>query len=299
MATSVATKGGALEASAPGRPTWLQGLIVILSYALLIAFALAMILPFIYSIINSFKLPPEIASHPERLIPAEFTLRNYKLLTQGAAAVPLWTFNSAIVAAVIMAGHIAFDSLAGYALARLNFPGRGLIFLAILGTMMIPGIVLIIPRFIVLKQLGWLGTYQGLMVPGLADAFGIFLMKQFFEAIPGEIEEAAKIDGASRFEMFWRIVMPMAGPALAALAIFGFQGSWNDLIGPLIVVANNRQLWTLPLGLALLKGGAVGSTLDWGLFLAGSLLTTLPMAFVFLFFQRYFIEGVSYSGLKG
>ncbi|MBI3286802.1 MAG: carbohydrate ABC transporter permease [Chloroflexi bacterium] len=153
--------------------------------------------------------------------------------------------NSALVALAVMVGRIVLDSLAGYALARLEFRGRNGGFLLIIGTLMIPAIVLIIPRFIVLKQLGMLGTYQGLIVPFAADAFGIFLMKQFFASIPKEIEEAAKIDGASRFRMFFQVILPMARPALAALAIFSFQGTWNGFVDPLIIAANNQDIWTL------------------------------------------------------
>ncbi len=164
--------------------------------------------------------------------------------------------------------------------------------------MMVPPIVLLIPRFIILKQLSMLNTYQGLIVPLAVDAFGIFLMKQFFESIPGEIEEAALVDGANRFVLFWRVVLPMATPALTALAIFSFQGTWNDFLMPLIILSGNQDLWTLPLGLSFLRG-AYGETLRWHAFLAGSVITTLPLALIFFYFQRYFVEGISYSGLKG
>ena len=163
---------------------------------------------------------------------------------------------------------------------------------------MIPGIVLLIPMFIVLKQFGFIDSYAGLIIPKLATAFGVFLMKQFFESIPGEIEEASRIDGASRLQMFFRVVLPMARPALVALVIFSFQGAWNDFMFPLIVISVNQDLYTLPLGLAVLRGG-MGENLQWNSILAGSLVTTLPMAVMFVFFQRYFIEGISYSGLKG
>jgi len=198
----------------------------------------------------------------------------------------------------ITIARLAFDSLAGYALARLRFPGNRLIFFTILGTMMVPAIVLLIPRFIILKELDMLNSYQGLIVPLAVDAFGIFLMKQFFESIPLEIEEAAMVDGANRFVMFFRVVLPMATPALTALAIFSFQGTWNDFLMPLLILSGNNDLWTLTLGLSYLRG-AYGETLRWHAFLAGSVLTTLPLALIFFYFQRYFVEGISYSGLKG
>jgi multiple sugar transport system permease protein len=141
-------------------------------------------------------------------------------------------------------------------------------------------------------------TYSGLILPKLTTAFGVFLMKQFFESIPQEMEEAARIDGCTRFQMFFRVILPLARPALVALIIFSFQGSWNEFMHPLIVISINQDLYTLPLGLALLRGG-MGQNLQWNAILAGSILTTIPMAIIFLFFQRYFVEGISYGGLKG
>jgi multiple sugar transport system permease protein len=275
-----------------------------LSYVVLVLFALGMILPFVFSVANSFKTLPDINANPQSLLAADtdgdgirdFSLQGYEEIAAGDF--PRWTFNSFAYSIVTMLSRLLFDALAGYALARLRFPGREAVFLGIVGTMMIPGILLLIPRFIILKQLGLIGTFQGVMLPLMADAFGIFLMKQFFEAIPTEIEEAARVDGASRFVTFFRVILPMSTPALTALAIFSFQGAWNEFLTPLIVVAGEKSLYNLPLGLALLRGFA-GSQFRWDTFLAGSIVTTLPMAIVFLVFQRFFIEGVSYTGLKG
>jgi multiple sugar transport system permease protein len=274
-----------------------------LSYVVLVLFALGMILPFVFSVANSFKTLPDINANPQSLLAADtdgdgirdFSLQGYEEIAAGDF--PRWTFNSFAYSIVTMLSRLLFDALAGYALARLRFPGREAVFLGIVGTMMIPGILLLIPRFIILKQLGLIGTFQGVMLPLMADAFGIFLMKQFFEAIPTEIEEAARVDGASRFVTFFRVILPMSTPALTALAIFSFQGAWNEFLTPLIVVAGEKSLYNLPLGLALLRGFA-GSQFRWDTFLAGSIVTTLPMAIVFLVFQRFFIEGVSYTGLK-
>lgn len=274
-----------------------------LAYGVLIAFALAMIMPFIYAVANSFKAKPDIATYPQTLMPLAgefaYTLEPYQwVFTSQQSDFPRWTFNSAFIAVCITISHVVLDSMAGYALARLNFPGKRILFISMLGTMMIPAIVLLVPRFIILKELGMTGTYQGLIVPAMVDVFGIFLMKQFFETIPKEIEEAAFVDGANRFLLFFRIVLPMATPALAALAIFGFQGAWNAFLDPLIVVINNRELYTLPLGLAILRGSQ-GNALEWDRFFASSVITTLPMAIIFFAFQRYFVEGVNYSGLAG
>lgn len=294
----------------------------IVSMVVLVFFALLQLLPFVFTVANSFKCMPAIASDPQSLIPvppfgvdcnrAQGGVRpasettgdvTFNPSTEGyqevfAENLGGWLFNTAFYSVAIMLLRLAFDSLAGYALARMKFPGNRLIFYVILGTLMIPGVVLLIPRFIILKQLGILNTYQGLIITLAADGFGIFLMKQFFESIPLEIEEAAQVDGASRFTMFFRIVLPMATPALTALAIFSFQGQWNNFLDALIIIGGDPKLWNLPLGLANLRG-ASGETLRWHQFLAGSVITTVPLAVIFFMFQRYFVEGVAYSGLKG
>lgn len=305
-------------------PFWriMRRVLPVISIVILIFFALLQILPFVFTVANSFKCMPAIATYPQSLIPVPPFGVNCNRETGGvrsaeetAGAITFnpsfegyqevfaenlgrWVFNTAFFSVTIMLLRIAFDSLAGYALARIKFPGNRLIFFIILGTLMIPGVVLLIPRFIILKQLGILNTYQGLILTLAADGFGIFLMKQFFESIPEEIEEAAQVDGANRFTMFFRIVLPMATPALTALAIFSFQGQWNNFLDALIIIGGNPQLWNLPLGLANLRG-ASGETLRWHQFLAGSVITTLPLAIIFFIFQRYFVEGVTYSGLKG
>lgn len=286
------------QAGAP--PLWLVSLTNVLRYIVLFGFAIIFLAPFIFAIANSFKTAPQIAQDALNLIPRPFTLENYIKLTQGAANVPLWTFNSILFAGIVTIGRVFLCSLAGYALARISFPGRNIVFLAILATMMIPGVVLLIPRFIILKQMSLLATYPGGILPILVDAFGIFLMKQFFESLPGEVEEAARIDGATPFQIFWRVSMPMATAPLIALAILAFQGTWNELQHFLIALGPTaRELWPLTLGLATLRGAGVGQQLDFGLFLAGSILMTLPMALIFIVFQRYFVESSSHSAVKG
>lgn len=297
-----------------------------LGWTVVILFALLEIMPFVFTVANSFKCLPAVQTYPRAIIPVppfgaecditegdnagasrpasevsgsltfNLTLEGYEEIFD--ANLPRWLFNTVIFAITITIARLAFDSLAGYALARLSFVGNRLLFYTILGTMMVPPVVLLIPRFIILKQFSLLNTYEGLIIPLAVDAFGIFLMKQFFESIPHEIEEAALVDGANRFVLFWRVVLPMATPALTALAIFSFQGTWNDFLMPLIILSGNSDLWTLPLGLSFLRG-AYGETLRWHAFLAGSVLTTLPLALIFFYFQRYFVEGISYSGLKG
>jgi multiple sugar transport system permease protein len=292
----------------------------ILGVAFLVLFALIETVPFVLTVANSFKCLPATREVSEAFIPAsgfidcapsgvalpadattegftfQPTLEGYQKILEYDYGT--WFRNSIIYSVAITALRVLFDSLAGYALARLKFPGKRLMFFVILGTLMIPGVVLIIPRFIILRQLGMLATYQGVIIALAADAFGVFLMKQFFESIPEEIEEAAQVDGANRFTMFFRIVLPMATPALTALTIFSFQGTWNNFMDVLIIIGQKPELWNLPLGLAQLRG-QFGDTLEWNTFLAGAVFTTLPIALLFFFFQRYFVEGVSYSGLKG
>jgi multiple sugar transport system permease protein len=302
MATSTATMGPSAGLNTSSMRPFLRGTRVVLTYGLLILFALAMIMPFIYAVSNSFKTLPDINQNPQSLLadPAiGWTLAGYnKVLTTDQVNFPRALFNSIVIAVVVTVGRVIFSSMAGYALARIKFPGRAIAFAALVGTLMIPGIVLLIPRFLILKQLSMIDTYWGLIFPALADAFGIFLMKQFFESIPGEVEEAAEIDGASRIRMFFTIILPMAVPALTALAIFSFQGSWNDFTGPLIAVSGNKDLYTLPLALAFLRG-VTGSALQWDILLPSAVITTVPMALIFFFFQRFFIEGTSYTAVKG
>jgi multiple sugar transport system permease protein len=278
-----------------GRSPTRQRVTTIVSYVILFALAAMFLYPFLYAILTSFKPLPEIAADPSHLWPETWTLEAYQQLR--AYNVPRWAFNSALIAVIVTLATVAFASLAGYALARVRFPGSKAVFNGIIGTMMVPGIVMLIPMFMVLKFLGLVDTYGGLILPKLITAYGIFLMTQFFRSVPVELEEAARIDGANVFQTFTRVVMPIAQAALIALTIATFQGSWNEFQHPLIVITVNQDLYTLPLGLALLRGN-MGQNLQWNILMAASMLTTLPMALIFLFFQRYFIQGVSYGGVK-
>ena len=187
------------------------------------------------------------------------------------------------------------SSTAGYAFARMQFPGKNFLFILVLSTIMIPSMVTIVPKFMILKQLHLLDSYGALTLPFAADAFGIFLMKQFFESIPAELEEAARIDGASRYRMFAEVILPNSMPALTALAIFSFQGSWNAFLEPLIFISNPR-LFTLPLGLAYFRNAYYT---DWPTLMASAVITTVPVAIFYVIFQRWFVEGQVSSGIKG
>lgn len=302
--------------------TVLQRTFAFLTIGLLIFFALMETVPFVMTVANSFKCRPVVQERPAVFIPSapfwvDCRTESGSALSADATSTPYtfnpalegyqrvfeynldtWFINTVYYAVMITILRLIFDSLAGYALARIKFFGNRLFFYLILGTMMIPGVVLLIPRFIILQQLDMLNTYQGVILTLGADAFGVFLMKQFFESIPKELEEAAMVDGANRFVMFFRVILPMATPALTALAIFSFQGTWNNFMDLLIIVGGDSSKHNLPLGLAQLRG-QFGDTLEWNTFLAGAVITTLPLALLFFALQRYFVEGVSYTGLKG
>ena len=280
---------------APGSRAARQSITTVVSYAILFALAAMFLYPFLYAVLTSFKPLPEIAANTAALWPKTWTTEAYQILKR--LDVPRWAFNSTLISVVVTLGTVLFSSMAGYALARVRFPGSSLVFNGILGTMMIPGIVMLIPMFLVLKFLHLVDSYGGLILPKLVSAYGIFLMTQFFKTVPTELEEAARMDGATTFQIYSRIVLPLAQSALIALTIATFQGSWNEFQHPLIVITVNNKLYTLPLGLALLRGN-MGQNLQWHVLMAASMLTTLPMALIFLFFQRYFIQGVSYGGVK-
>ncbi|MDX1992027.1 MAG: carbohydrate ABC transporter permease [bacterium] len=327
---AITSPAPAPSARRTGRPLNLRRILGFVGVGVLILFAFIQLMPFVLTVANSFKCDPAITSRPGSFVPippfgvncvttddsgaisgrlsadnqtegAFFnpSFNGYQDILQGGEQrdLPRWGFNTVIYAISVTLGRLLFDSLAGYALARLKFPGNRLVFFFILGTLMIPGVVLLIPRFLMLRQLDLLNTYHGYFLVLAADAFGILLMKQFFESIPKEIEEAAQVDGASRITTFFRIVLPMATPALTALTIFSFQGQWNNFMDALIIVGTDTRMFNLPMGLTQIIGS--GQDIQYDLVLAGSVLTTLPMAVVFFIFQRYFVEGVSYSGIKG
>lgn len=270
-----------------------------LRYGLLIAFAVVFIYPFLLSLGTSFKSRPEVAAHPVSPWPRSFDLRAWSDVLVHSDF-PLWTFNSIVVTVAATLGRVFLDSLAGYALARLDFRGRGIVFAGVISVLAVPPIVLTVPRFLVLKELSLLNSYTGLILPLAVDAMGIFLMRQFFVELPRELEEAARIDGASIFQAYWHVVLPLARPALLTLTILSFQGVWNEFLMPLIVVRASPEHWTLPFGLSTLgRGGAGGQTFDYPVMMAGSILTIIPVAIVFVIFQRYFVRGVASTGVKG
>ena len=256
--------------------------------------SLFFVMPYIWTVSISFQPPGDVFAWPIELVPDAPTVSNYlRLWTE----IPFgqWLLNSAVVVVAVTLSNLFFASLAGYAFARMTFPGKSLIFYAFLATMMVPGHVTLVPKFMLLNALGMINTYQGLIVPNLVQVFGIFLMKQFFESLPRELEEAAAIDGLSRFQTFRYVIMPISRPALVALGIYTFQGNWNDFLWP-VIVTTTQDMYTLPLGMAMFR---YEFKVEWTMLMAGSVLISMPMLIIFLVFQRFFIENAAASGLKG
>jgi multiple sugar transport system permease protein len=268
----------------------------VLVYTLLVIFALIYIYPFIVQVSTSFKTNGDAVANPLALVPNPITTAAFERLAQ--TDFPLWFTNSVVVTLLVTVGRVFLVSLAGYALARLKFRGRNSVFTGILAVLAVPGVVLLIPRFLVLNYLGMYNTYPALFVPLLVDAAGVFIMKQFFETIPASVEEAARIDGAGTFRTFWSIVLPMARPALITITILSFQGSWNEL-PHFIIATDNPDLFTLTRGVGQLTSGGLGSGNQFPISMAAALLMTIPTALVFVVFQRYFAQGATAGAEKG
>jgi multiple sugar transport system permease protein len=255
-----------------------------ISYSVLVAIAVVFIFPFVIAVATAFKTEPNATADPLTLLPSPFTTEAFSQLYKDQDFL-LWVKNSAIVTLSVTFLRVFLDSLAGYALARLRFRGRGAAFATVVAVMAVPGVVLLIPKFLMIRQLGIYDTYYGMIIPLLVDAAGVFIMKNFFESIPVSVEESARIDGASLFRIYWSIVLPMARPALVTIFILSFQGSWNEL-AHFIVSAQSSSLNTLTKGVAQLASGQLGSGNRFPLKLAASTLMTIPVAVLFFFFQR-------------
>ncbi|GIG86665.1 carbohydrate ABC transporter permease [Plantactinospora endophytica] len=266
-------------------------------YAVLVFFALVFLYPFVIQLGNAFKTEPDAAANPLSPIPTVLDLSSVQRIFEGTDF-PLWLGNSTLVTVVVTLGRVFFASLAGYALARLRFTGRRTVFAVVVAMMAVPPVVLLIPKFLVLNQLGLYNSYAALIVPVLVDATGVFVMKQFFESIPASVEEAARIDGVGPFRMYWSVVLPMARPALITVTIMSFQGSWNELPHTLVAV-QDPGLFTLPRGLADLVSGSLGKGSQYPLKLGAALLATIPVAILFVVFQRYFVRGANEGAEKG
>lgn len=255
-----------------------------MTYSFLLALAVVYIFPFVIAVVTSFKTEPDSTANPLSLTPHPATTSAFHQLYEDQDF-PSWVKNSLIVTLSVTFLRVFLDSLAGYALARLRFRGRGAAFATIVAVMAVPGVVLLIPKFLIIRQFGMYDTYYGMIVPLLVDAAGVFIMKNFFESIPVSVEESARIDGASIFRIYWSIVLPMARPALVTIFILSFQGSWNEL-AHFIISAQSTSLDTLTKGVAQLASGQLGSGNRYPLKLAASTLMTIPVAVLFFVFQR-------------
>ena len=264
----------------------------IVVYILLTLAAMVTLYPLFWTVVSSLK--PGIEVLLPNFFPSEPTLDNYANLLTGPDFYRYF-FNSVFIAVISVGGNVLLCSMVGYALAKLDFPGKKIVMGSVLVTVMVPGVVMFVPLFITVNAMGMTNSYVGMIAPFLVGAGGVFLIRQFLLDIPDELLEAARIDGASEYRIFFRVVLPMCGPALATVGILTFMGTWNNLLWPL-VVAQTKDMYTLPVALAFLSQG--DGTTNFGVVLAGSVLTIAPIVLVFLFFQRYFIAGIATTGIK-
>jgi multiple sugar transport system permease protein len=262
-------------------------------WILLLGGAALILLPFAWMLGTSFKPESDVFGYPLRLQPTHSTFSNYVAIWHELPFARL-VLNSVIFAGGVTVLSVFFDSLAAYALARLRFPGRTIAFYLVLATLMVPFQVTLVPLFQFVFRLHWLNTYQGLIVPRATSAFGIFLLRQFFVSVPRELDEAARVDGASEWHIYSRIMLPLAKPALATLAVFYFMNNWNDFLWPL-VIATGTSHENLPAGLTLFSGQYV---IQHGVLMAGAAISLLPLAVAFVLAQRYFVRGIATTGIK-
>lgn len=264
-------------------------------YAIALAGALTMILPFVWMLVTSVRPADEMYAIPFRWLPSQVSLDAYGRAWK-TANFALFMWNSLVMALGITLGRLVVCAMAAYAFARLRFPFRDGLFVLYLGTMMIPSEITLIPSYLVVSKLGWANTFQALIVPGIASAFGTFMLRQFFISIPSELEDAALVDGCNRLQVLWHVFIPLTRGALATLGVFSFMAGWNAFLWPLIVTSSNNMK-TVQIGLAVFRDQMYG--IIWGELMAASVLVTLPVLVVFLFAQRQLIEGMARSGLKG
>ena len=317
-----AVRKGKRRGSHPGAPRereYMSTRAKLATYLVLAPIAILFVAPFAWLISASFQPVSTIFANPPTWFPDDPTVSGYKgFLNVGDLTEAQesrghgewrWFANSAFVAITITAIQTFFNAMCAYTFAKRKFPGRNVIFVLFLGTMMVPGQITLIPNYIIIQHIpffggndwlgnggsGWLDSYWGLIAPGIVSAFGIFLLRQYMLSIPDELLDAARIDGASEFRIFRSVVLPLSMPALAANAIFTFQGAWEDFLWPLIIMSDPDKI-TAPVGLALF---VVQNRTDWNLLFAGSVIATLPMIIVFIIFQRHFVRGIAVTGIKG
>jgi multiple sugar transport system permease protein len=267
----------------------------VLGYVGLLLLTSVFAIPILWMALSAFKTNAESTSIDPVWIPS-FTLEGFRTITDNPETPAVrWFINSVLAASIVTVLTVVTASLAAYALARMNFRFKNAIFAVIISTLFIPGVILTIPLFIVVDQLQWIDTIWAVAVPGAAGAFGVFFLRQFFSSLPKELEEAAFVDGANRWEIFTRVILPLSRPALVTLALISFLANWNDFLWPVYALLNADNQ-TLPPGLATLQNA---NSTDYAVLMAGAMIASVPVIILFIFFQRYIIEGVSRSGLKG
>jgi multiple sugar transport system permease protein len=258
--------------------------------------ALIVVIPILWMLSTSLKPKSQLFSKEIHWIPKTITTENYdKILDSSTTPIAKWFSNSLLVSVISTIVTLLISTLAAYAYARLDFPGRNILFYVLLATLFLPGMMFLVPNFTTITRMGFLNNFAGVLLPGFAAVFPVFFMRQFFESLPKELEEAAHIDGANVFQTFFLIVMPLAKPALATLAIIQFLGSWNDFLWPLLIL-KDRELQTLQPGLRTLQGAY---TSEYGLMMAGAVIVAIPVLVLYAFLQRYIVQSVATTGLKG
>ena len=267
----------------------------IIKYTVLILISFFMILPFVWMLSSSFKLPEDIFGYPPRLIPQNLILSNYTFIFQEKNLLGV-LFNTIIIALSATLLSLFFTTLGGYGFAKFGFPGKKILFVILLATMIIPGAVMMVPTFVIMRELGWVDKFWPLIVPGAASAFGIFFFRQYISTINDELLDAARIDGASEFGIFWRIILPIISPGMISLGLIFFMASWNNYLGPLIYLKSPEN-WTITVSINAMSGGA-GLTY-WGPQMAMSVISLIPLLIIFLIFQRRFAEGITAGAIKG
>jgi multiple sugar transport system permease protein len=267
-----------------------------LIYALLIIVAILIIMPLVWMLSTSLKPKSQWFAKELAWIPKTVTTDNYsKLLNNPQVPILRWFFNSVLVSSLTTVAILAIDSLAAYAYARMEFRGRKLLFGLLLSTLFLPGLMFVVPNFLTIHRLNLLNNYAGVILPGLAGVFGVFFMRQFFESLPKDLEEAAQLDGATQLQTFWFVALPLARPALATLGIITFLASWNDFLWPLLIL-KDRALQTLPPGLSTLQSAY---TSEYGQMMAGAVITAAPVLLIYVVLQRFIVQSVASTGLKG
>ncbi len=270
---------------------------VLLRYALLILLTVVFIAPLLWMLSTSLKPLPQTTQFPPSWIPQEFSAEGYSTILTTSSQTPVlrWFINSLVAATAHVALVLVTASMAAYALARMNFRGKNILFALIISTLFIPQFVFLMPNYLIVDTFGWLDTLLAVIVPGAAGAFGVFFLRQFFLSLPQELEEAALIDGANRYQIFLRIILPLSRAPLATLGVLSFLVNWNDFLWPVYVLFSPQNL-TIPPGLSILQGAY---NVQYNVIMAGGVIATIPVLILYVFAQRYIIEGVSRSGLKG